>query len=219
MGNRQRWARTAALTAGLAIVGAAMAPDAILAQEAPVVLEQARSGEDGTSGAGAGSGNMSSGNAGRDRNGNAGTATAGTAGEAGNAENPEASSESLPENAELIDALGVLDDVTAAGIDVLTGLQIPVELLPAPVEEPVTAVPTDINTGGQGGSGENSSISTEPGTGSAPASGATSSSIESGTDGAPATGATSSAAEDGEGNSGTRDRPRRNADGGTDTAG
>ncbi len=184
-----------------------------------MVLEQARSGEDGTSGAGAGSGNMSSGNAGRDNNGNAGTATAGTAGDTGNAENPEASSESLPENAELLEALGVLDDVTMAGIDVLTGLQIPVELLPTPVEEPVTTVPTDINTGGQGGTGQTSSISTEPGTGSAPASGATSSSIESGTDGAPASGATSSAAEDGEGNSGNRDRPRNNADGGTDTAG
>lgn len=191
MGNRQRWTRIAALTAGFAIVAPAVAPAAILAQQAPVELEQARSGEDGTSGAGAGSGNMSSGNAKRDNNGNAGTASAGTAGDTGNTEDPEASSESLPENAELLDALGVLDDVTMAGIDVLTGLQIPVELLPAPVEEPVTAAPADINTGGQGGSGETSSISTEPGTGTAPAGGAT-----------------SSAAEDGEGNSGERDRDR-----------
>ncbi len=198
MGNRQRWARIAALTAGFAIVAPAVAPEAILAQQAPVALEQARSGEDGTSGAGAGSGNMSSGNAKRDNNGNAGTASAGTAGDTGDTENPEASSESLPENAELLDALGVLDDVTMAGIDVLTGLQIPVELLPAPVAEPVTAAPADINTGGQGGTGQTSSISTEPGTGTAPASGAT-----------------SSAAEDGEGNSGegNRDRPRKSDDG------
>jgi hypothetical protein len=206
MENRQRWARTAALTAGFAFVAATVAPQAILAQQAPVALEQARSGEDGTSGAGAGSGNMSSGNADRDNNGNAGTATAGTAGDSENSGNGEAGSESLPENAELLDALGVLDDVTMAGIDVLTGLDIPVELLPVPVEEPVTAVPTDINTGGQGGSGQSSSstISTEPGTGTAPASGAT-----------------SSAAEDGEGNSGdrNRDRPRNNDDGGTETAG
>jgi hypothetical protein len=206
MENRQRWARTAALTAGFAFVAATVAPQAILAQQAPVALEQARSGEDGTSGAGAGSGNMSSGNADRDNNGNAGTATAGTAGDSENSGNGEAGSESLPENAELLDALGVLDDVTMAGIDVLTGLEIPVELLPVPVEEPVTAVPTDINTGGQGGSGQSSSstISTEPGTGTAPASGAT-----------------SSAAEDGEGNSGdrNRDRPRNNDDGGTEPAG
>jgi hypothetical protein len=204
MENRQRWARMAALTAGFAFVAATVAPQAILAQQAPVALEQARSGEDGTSGAGAGSGNMSSGNAKRDNNGNAGTATAGTAGDTGDTENAEAGSESLPENAELLDALGVLDDVTMAGIDVLTGLDIPVELLPVPVEEPVTAVPTDINTGGQGGSGQSSSstISTEPGTGTAPAGGAT-----------------SSAAEDGEGNSGNRDRPRKNDDGGTETAG
>jgi hypothetical protein len=206
MENRQRWARTAALTAGFAFVAATVAPQAILAQQAPVALEQARSGEDGTSGAGAGSGNMSSGNADRDNNGNAGTATAGTAGDTENSGNGEAGSESLPENAELLDALGVLDDVTMAGIDVLTGLDIPVELLPVPVEEPVTAVPTDINTGGQGGSGQSSSstISTEPGTGTAPASGAT-----------------SSAAEDGEGNSGdrNRDRPRNNDDGGTEPAG
>jgi hypothetical protein len=206
MENRQRWARTAALTAGFAFVAATVAPQAILAQQAPVALEQARSGEDGTSGAGAGSGNMSSGNADRDNNGNAGTATAGTAGDSENSGNGEAGSESLPENAELLDALGVLDDVTMAGIDVLTGLDIPVELLPVPVEEPVTAVPTDINTGGQGGSGQSSSstISTEPGTGTAPASGAT-----------------SSAAEDGEGNSGdrNRDRPRNNDDGGTEPAG
>ena len=197
MENRQRWARIAALTAGFAIAAVAT-PAAILAQEAPVELEQARSGEDGTSGAGATSGNMASGNAERDRNGNGGNASAGSAGEGDAAGTTEASSESLPENAELLDALGVLDDVTMAGIDVLTGLQIPVELLPAPVEEPTTSVPTDINTGGQGGSSQSSTsaISTEPGTGSAPAGGAT-----------------SSAAEDGEGNSGQQDRDRpRNDD-------
>jgi hypothetical protein len=191
MENRQRWARIVALTAGFTLVGAA-SPAVIMAQETPLALEQARSGEDGTSGAGATSGNMSSGNGGRDRSGNGGEASVASAGEGGAAEDTEASSEALPENAELLDALGVLDDVTMAGIDVLTGLQIPVELLPTPVEEPVTAVPTDINTGGQGGSGQTSSISTEPGTGSAPAGGAT-----------------SSAAEDGEGNSGNRERPRR----------
>ena len=194
MENRQRWARIVALTAGFALAGSA-SPDVVRAQETPLALEQARSGEDGTSGAGATSGNMSSGNGGRDRSGNGGEASVASAGEGGAAEDTEASSEALPENAELLDALGVLDDVTMAGIDVLTGLQIPVELLPTPVEEPVTAVPTDINTGGQGGSGQTSSISTEPGTGSAPAGGAT-----------------SSAAEDGEGNSGDRDRERPRGD-------
>lgn len=194
MEKRQRWTRIVALTAGVAIASAAT-PGAIMAQESPIALEQARSGEDGTSGAGATSGSASSGNAGRDRNGNGGNASVASAGEGGSSESAEAPTESLPENAELLDALGVLDDVTMAGIDVLTGLQIPVELLPPPVEEPVAAAPTDINTGGQGGSGESSSstISTEPGSGSAPAGGAT-----------------SSAAEDGEGNSGQRERPRKN---------
>jgi hypothetical protein len=193
METSRRWARIAALTAGIAIVTTAM-PGAILAQDASVALEQARSGEDGTSGAGAGSGNMSTGNAGRDKNGNGGNTSAASAGEGGSADDAAASTESLPANAELLDALGVLDDVTMAGIDVLTGLQIPVELLPAPVAEPATTVPVDINTGGQGGSGQSSSISTEAGTGSAPAGGAI-----------------SSAAEDGEGNSGDRgrDRPRK----------
>lgn len=193
MGNDYRWARVAALTAGFAVVAAA-SPAAILAQSEPVALEQARSGEDGTSGAGATSGNMSSGNAGRDRNGNGGNASVASAGEGAPADEA-APAESLPANAELLNALGVLDEVTMAGIDVLTGLDIPVELLPPPVAEPVSAVPTDINTGGQGGSGQSSSISTEAGTGSAPSGGAT-----------------NSAAEDGENNSGgggNRDRPRK----------
>ena len=194
MDNRHRWARIAALTAGFAIVAAA-SPAELLAQEAPVALEQARSGEDGSSGAGATSGNLSSGNGGRDRNGNGGAASAGSAGEGSSGEGE--ATESLPENAALLDALGVLDDVTMAGIDVLTGLQIPIELLPPPVAEPATSVPADINTGGQGGSGQSSTstISTEPGTGSAPAGGAT-----------------SSAAEDGEGNSGGGDRDRTRRD-------
>ena len=196
MEKRYRWTRIAALTAGFAFI-ASTSPATILAQESSVALEQARSGEDGSSGAGATSGNMSSGNAERDRNGNGGNSSAASAGEGGSDEAAETTAESLPENAELLDALGVLDDVTMAGIDVLTGLQIPVELLPAPVAEPVTAVPTDINTGGQGGTGESSSstISTEPGTGTAPAGGAT-----------------SSASEDGEGNSGDRDRDRPRQD-------
>ncbi|MGH2618394.1 MAG: hypothetical protein ACRDJC_24450 [Thermomicrobiales bacterium] len=204
--SRTHWARAAALTASIAIVSAALPSASVVAQEAPVVaLEQARSGEDGTSGAGATSGNLSSGNAERDRNGNGGNASAGSAGEAGTAENTEASDADLPENAELLDALGVLDDVTMAGVTVLTGLDIPVELLPPPVEEPVSAAPTDINTGGQGGSGETSSISTEPGTGTAPAGGSISSAAEDGV------GATTNDEK-------TRDRPRKNADGGTDTA-
>jgi hypothetical protein len=194
MEHGQRLARLAAITAGFMFVVAA--PVSILAQETPVALEQARSGEDGTSGAGASSGNMSSGNAKRDKNGNAGSASVASAGSGGAADDAAASSESLPENAELLAALGILDDVTMAGIDVLTGLEIPLELLPAPVEGSATSAPSDINTGGQGGSGQSSSstISTDPGTGSAPAGGAT-----------------SSAAEDGEGNSGqrNRDRPRK----------
>lgn len=207
--NRKYWARAATLTATTAILCAALSSGAAFAQESPTqALEQARSGEDGSSGAGATSGNLSSGNAGRDRNGNGNTstetATAGGAGDTGAAETPEENTAPLPENAELLDALGVLDDVTIYGLDVLTGLDIPVELLPPPVAEPVSSVPTDVNTGGQGGSAESSSVSTEPGTGAAPASGAT-----------------SSAAEDGVGSSSggenTRDRPRNNADGGTDS--
>jgi hypothetical protein len=204
--SRTHWARSAALTASIAILSAAIPAASVVAQEAPsVALEQARSGEDGSSGAGATSGNLSSGDAERDKDGNGGNAFAGTAGEAGTAENAEASEAELPENAELLDALGVLDDVTMAGVTVLTGLDIPVELLPPPVEEPAPAAPTDINTGGQGGSGQTSSISTEPGTGSAPAGGSISSAAEDGV------GATTNGEK-------VRDRPRKNADEGTDTA-
>lgn len=192
--------RAAALIGAIVLVLAASPASSVWAQETPsVALEQARSGEDGTSGAGAASGNMSSGEAKRDKNGNASTASAGSGGSTGGSE--DANAPELPENAELLDALGILDDVTVYGIDVLTGLDIPVELLPPPAE-PVSSVPDDINTGGQGSS---STISTEPGTGSAPAGGSI-----------------STAAEDGTGSSASgepkRDRPRKNADGETDTA-
>lgn len=184
------WARTVAVSSAFAILTAAVPAGAAFAQESPsVALEQARRGEDGTSGAGAASGNMESGSAKRDNNGNAKTATAGTAGGAGETATADGSSDGsggggesappLPENAELLDALGILDDVTTYGVDVLSDMDIPVELLPTPVEEPAPAAPTDVNTGGQGGSGE--SISTEPGDGSAPAGGSTSSAAEDGT--------------------------------------
>ncbi len=191
--SRTHWARTVALTTAIAFVFAAFPPDSVLAQ--------ARSGEDGNSGAGAASGNTSSGNAGRDGNGNGGSASAG---DAGSSENTEANEAPLPENAELLEALGILDDVTAYGLTVLTGLDIPVELLPPPVAEPVTAVPEDVNTGGQGGSGETSSISTEPGSGAAPAGGASSSASEDGV------GSTSNGER-------KRDRQANNADGGEET--
>jgi hypothetical protein len=205
--SRAHWARAAALTASIAIVTAALPALSVVAQEDPsVALEQARRNEDGTSGAGADTGSLNAeDDAGRDRDGNAGTASAGSAGEAGTAETTESSDPNLPENAELLDALGILDDVTMAGVTVLTGLDIPVELLPTPVEEPVSTVPDDIDTGGQGGSGETTAISTEPGTGSAPAGGSISSAAEDGV------GATTSGER-------TRDRPRNNADGGTDYA-
>lgn len=200
MMSRAAWARAAALTAAVAFV-AALPADPVRAQETPpVALEQARSGEDGTSGAGAASGNMSSGEAKRDKNGNASTASAGSGGDTSGSE--EATAEALPENAELLDRLGILDDVTVYGIDVLTGLDIPVELLPPPPAEPVSSAPEDINTGGQDAA---STISTEPGSGSAPAGGSI-----------------STAAEDGTGSSASgepkRDRERKNADGATDTA-
>ncbi|MBA3450548.1 MAG: hypothetical protein H0T18_04985 [Chloroflexia bacterium] len=199
--SRTRWARAAALTAAVAFAVAALPSEAVLAQQ-EVAWEQARSGEDGNSGAGAGSGTTSSGNAGRDGNGNGGSASAGDAGSSESAESTEAP---LPDNAELLKALGILDDVTAYGLTVLTGLDIPVELLPPPAEEPVSAVPEDVNTGGQGGTGETSSISTEAGDGAAPAGG----SIDS-------------ASADGVGSTSTgerkRDRQGNTTDGGADTA-
>jgi hypothetical protein len=220
--NRKSWARVAALTASLAIVTAALPVGSAFAQQAPTQdLEQARSGEDGTSGAGAGSGNTSTGNARRDKDGNGGNASAGSAGEgvtdvAGTTEGAESNEAPLPENAELLDALGILDDVTTYDLTVLSGLDIPIELLPPPPAEPVSAAPDDIDTGGQGSTsettpaetstGETSSISTEPGTGAAPAGGST------GTAAADGVGATESGERD-------RDRPRNNDDGGAEAPG
>lgn len=214
--NRKSWARVAALTASLAIIAAALPGDSVFAQEAPSQsLEQARSGEDGASGAGANSGNTSTGNAKRDKDGNAGSATAGGAGDAGATESTESEGPPLPENAAVLSALGILDDVTVYGLDILGGLDIPVELLPAPPADPVPAAPDDVNTGGQGSSGETSSgetptgetssISTEPGSGAAPAGGST------GTAAADGVGSTDSGEK-------VRDRPKKNADGATDTA-
>ena len=230
--NRKAWARVAALTASLAIITAALPARSTFAQQAPVQeLEQARAGEDGSSGSGAGSGNTSTGNGGRDEDGNGGNASAGSAGEgvtdvAGSTESTESSEAALPENAELLDALGVLDDVTAYNLTILTGLDIPIALLPPPPAEPVSAAPDDINTGGQGttsetapadtstgetapadtSTGETSSISTEPGTGDAPAGGSTGTAAEDGV----------GATEDGER---VRERPRRDDAGATEAPG
>ena len=87
------------------------------------------------------------------------------------------------------------------GLNILTGLDIPVELLPTPVAAPAPAAPADINTGGQGSS---STISNDPGTGSAPAGGSTSSSADNGV------GSTLSGEK-------VRDRPRKSADDGSGT--
>ena len=207
MTKRITWAHASALTAAVAIGAAGFPVGVALAQETPTqALEQARSGEDGTSGAGAGSGNMTTGNAHRDANGNGGSvSSAGSAGESGASGSEAPAAAPLPENAEVLAALGVLDEVQANGLTILTGLEIPVELLPPPPAEPVSSAPVDVNTGGVGGSGETSSVSTEPGMGSAPAGGSI-----------------SSAAEDGVGSSSNgerkRDRNRDNADGATDTA-
>ena len=182
--SKKALARAAALTGALALMGASLPWDVALAQQSPsVALEQARKGEDGSSSAGAGSGNMSSGNAGRDKNGNGGSASAGSAGDVATGDSSSAPAEGeaapLPENAELLSRLGILDDVTTYGIDVLVGMDIPVELLPEPDPEPTTSTaPADVNTGGQGSSG------------------------------APAGGSTSAATEDGKGEK-TRDRPRK----------
>ena len=225
--NRKSWARVAALTASLAIITAALPAGSTFAQQAPTQdLEQARSGEDGTSGTGAGAGNTTTGNAERDKDGNGGNASAGSAGEgvtdvAGSTESADSGEAALPENAEVLNALGVLEEVTLYDLDVLSGLDIPITLLPPPPAEPVSAVPDDINTGGAGSSGEtapgdtstaetpstgeSSSISTEPGTGAAPAGGST------GTAAADGVGATESGEK-------VRDRPRKSEDGATDTA-
>jgi hypothetical protein len=219
MRNSTTWARITALAASLTIITAGLPAGSAFAQQAPAALEQARSGEDGTSGSGANSGNTSTGNAERDKDGNGGNASAGSAGEGGTTETADAEGAPLPENAELLEALGILDDVTAYDLTVLSGLDIPIELLPPPPADAVPAAPSDINTGGQAPSGvitgdatieevttgETSTISTEPGSGAAPATGST------GTAAADGIGATDSS-ESG------RDRPRKNDDGSVNEA-
>jgi hypothetical protein len=119
----------------------------------------------------------------------------------------------------LLATLGILDDVTAYNLTVLSGLDIPIEYLPPPPADSVPAAPSDINTGGVGSSGvtsgdatieevttgETSTISTDPGSGEAPAGGST------GTAAADGVGST----DNGEN---TRNRPRNN-DGVTDAPG
>jgi len=216
MRNTTSWARITALAASLAIIMAGMPAGSAFAQQAPSVdLEQARSGEDGSSGAGADSGNTSTGNAKRDKNGNGGSTSAGSAGEGGTTDTAADSEEApLPENAELLEALGILDDVTAYDLTVLSGLDIPIELLPPPPADAVPAAPSDIDTGGVGTSGttsgdatidetttdESSTISTEPGSGAAPAGGST------GTAAADGVGATDNGER-------VRDHPRKSDDG------
>jgi hypothetical protein len=218
MRNRTTWARITALAASLAIIMAGLPASSAFAQDASsVALEQARSGEDGSSGAGADSGNTSTGNAKRDKDGNGGNASAGDAGEGGTTETANAEESSLPENAELLEALGILDEVAAYDLTVLSGLDIPIEYLPPPAD-PAPEAPSDIDTGGEGVSGvtsgdatveetttaETSTISTEPGSGSAPAGGSTGTAAEDGV------GATDSGER--------RDRPRNN-DGATEAPG
>jgi hypothetical protein len=220
MRNSTSWARIFALAASLTIITAGLPVGSAFAQEAPsATLEQARSGEDGSSGAGATVGNASTGNAERDRNGNGGNVSAGSAGEGGTTETADSDAATLPENAELLAALGVLDDVTAYDLTVLSGLDIPIELLPPPPADPAPAAPADVDTGGQVPSsitsgdatieetttGETSTISTEPGSGTAPASGST------GTAAADGIGATDNGETD-------RDRPRNNGDESVDEA-
>src|ERR671917_361706 len=148
MRNRTSWARITALAASLAIITAGLPAGGAFAQEAPSEsLEQARSGEDGTSGAGAGSGNTSTGNANRDRDGNGGNASAGEGGEGATTETADAEEAPLPENAEVLEALGILDVVTAYNLTVLSGLDIPIEYLPSPPADPVAAAPSDVDTG------------------------------------------------------------------------
>jgi len=222
MRNRTSWARITALAASLAIITAGLPAGSAFAQQAPSVdLEQARSGEDGTTGAGADSGNTTTGNAKRDKNGNGGSTSVGSAGEGGTTGTADADSEEapLPENAELLEALGILNIVTTYDLTVLSGLDIPVALLPPPPADSVPAAPSDVDTGGVGSSGvtsgeatidesttdETSTISTEPGSGAAPAGGST------GTAAADGVGATDNGEK-------VRDRPRKN-DGTTEAPG
>jgi len=212
MRNSTSWARITALAASLTIVTAGLPAGSVLAQQSPSVdLEQARSGEDGTTGAGATSGNTSMGNAKRDKNGNGGSSSAGSAGEGGTTDSTEPEEAPLPENADLLAALGILDDVEAYDLTILTGLDIPIELLPALPAASAPTAPSDVDTGGAGSSGvtsgdatvdetttgETSTISTEPGSGAAPAGGSTGTAA---TDGVGAT-------DNGEK---VRDRPRKN---------
>jgi hypothetical protein len=220
MQNSSSWARITALAASLAIITAGLPAGGAFAQQAPsATLEQARSGEDGSSGAGATVGNASAGNAERDKHGNGGNASVASAGEGGSTESADPEAAPLPENAELLEALGILDDVTAYDLTVLSGLDIPIELLPIPPADPAPAAPSDIDTGAVGPSGvtsgeatveesttgETSTISTEPGSGAAPASGST------GTAAADGIGATDNGEQD-------RNRPRNNNDGSVDEA-
>jgi hypothetical protein len=216
MRNRTIWARITALAASLAIIGAGLPAGSAFAQQTPsAALEQARSGEDGSTGAGANSGNSSTGNAERDNHGNGGSASAGSAGEGGTTGTGGSQAAPLPENADLLEALGILDVVTAYNLTVLTGLDIPIDLLPPPAADSVPAAPSDINTGGQAPSGvtsgdatitgDTSVISTEPGSGAAPAGGST------GTAAADGIGATDNGEK-------VRDRPRKNDDGSVNEA-
>jgi hypothetical protein len=213
------WARITALAASLTIIASGLPAGSVFAQEAPSeALEQASSGEDGTSGAGATPGNTSTGNAERDSHGNGRNASAGDAGAGGTTETADAAEAPLPENAELLEALGILGLAATYDLTVLSDSDIPIAVLPPPAD-PVPAEPTDINTGGQGLTGETSgeatidesttdetsTISTEPGSGAAPASGST-----------------GTAAEDGVGATDNGERPRDrtpNSDGATEAPG
>jgi hypothetical protein len=219
MSSKSTWAK--AITVGTAFtLGSLSLPiAAVNAQESPsVALEQARRGEDGVSGAGATSGNLESGSAKRDKDGNGGTASAGGSGEVatgntstdGAVEDSSSDAPPPPANADLLSALGILDDVTIYGIDVLSDSDIPLALLPVPTENSSPSAPSDVNTGGQGSSGE--AISTDPGAGSAPA--------DAGSGDAPAGGSTASAAEDGTANSGgkKKDKAVDGTNGGTETS-
>ena len=74
----------------------------------------------------------------------------GSAGEGGTTETADSEEAPLPENAELLEALGILDVVTAYDLTVLSGLDIPIELLPPPPADAAPAAPSDIDTGGAG---------------------------------------------------------------------
>src|SRR5688572_32140738 len=99
MRNSTSWARITALAASLAIITAGLPAGSAFAQEAPsATLEQASSGEDGSSGAGATVGNAATGNAERDKDGNGGNASAGSAGVGGTTETADSEAAPLPDN-------------------------------------------------------------------------------------------------------------------------